>query len=79
MIKPLLSLKLLSIDEAEGKVCYPYSKNSSGLKRMNYLDFIARVIPIFPIRVQVLIRYNVLYANAHSGKMSKAGVSPSWS
>jgi len=29
MIRPLLSLKRLSIDEAEGKLCYQYGKDSS--------------------------------------------------
>jgi len=43
MIRPLLSLKRLSIDKAEGKVCYQYDKNSSELEQMDYLEFIARV------------------------------------
>jgi len=43
MIRPLLSLKRLSIDKAEGKVCCQYGKDSSELERMDYLEFIARV------------------------------------
>jgi len=39
MIRPLLSLKRLSIDETEGKVCYQYGKDSSELEQMNYLIF----------------------------------------
>jgi hypothetical protein len=34
-IRPLLSLKWLSIDKAEGKVCYQYGKDSSKLERMD--------------------------------------------
>jgi len=41
MIRPLLSLKRLSIDKAEGKVCYQYGKESLELERMDYLEFIA--------------------------------------
>ncbi len=77
MIGPLLSLKRLSIDKAEGKVCYQYGKDSSELERMDYLEFIARVTSHIPDKGQVMIRYYGLYANAHRGKMSKAGVSPS--
>jgi hypothetical protein len=78
MIRPLLSLKRLSIDKAEGKVCYPYGQDSSELERMDYLEFIARVTSHIPDNGQVMIRYYRLYdANAHRGKMSKVGVSPS--
>ena len=37
MIRPILSLKRLSFDEADGKVCYQYGKDSSELERMDYL------------------------------------------
>ena len=77
MIRPLLSLKRLSIDKAEGKVCYQYSKDSSELERMDYLEFTAIVISYIPDKSQVMIRYYGLCANAHGGKMSKAGVSRS--
>jgi len=77
MIRPLLSLKRLSIDKAEGKVCYQYDKDSSELERMNYLEFIARVSSHIADKGQVMIRYYGLYANAHRGKMSKVGVLPS--
>ncbi len=77
MIRPLLSLKRLSIDKVEGKVCYQYGKDSSELERMDYLEFIARVTSHIPDKGQVMIRYYGLYANAHRGKMSRAGVSPS--
>lgn len=46
MIRPILSLKRLSIDKAKGKVCYQYGKDSSGLEQMDYLEFIARVIGV---------------------------------
>jgi hypothetical protein len=42
-----------------------------------YLEFIARVTSHIPDKGQVMIRYYGLYANAHRGKVSKAGVSPS--
>jgi hypothetical protein len=71
MIRPLLSLKRLFIDKAEGKVCYQYGKDSSELERMDYLEFIARVSSHIPDKGQVMIRYYGLYANAHRGKMSK--------
>jgi Putative transposase len=41
---------------------------------MDYLEFIARVTPHIPDKGQVMIRYYGLYANAHRGKMRKAGV-----
>ena len=43
MIRPLLSLKRLSFDETEGKVCYQYEKDSSKQERMDYVEFIGRV------------------------------------
>jgi len=36
MIRPILSLKRLSFDKAEGKVCYQYGKDSSELERMDF-------------------------------------------
>ena len=77
MIRPILSLKRLSFDEADGKVCYQYSKDSSEFERMDYLEFIARVTSHIPDKGQVMVRYYGLYANAHRGKIKKAGVSPS--
>jgi hypothetical protein len=74
MIRPILSLKRLSIDKAEGKVCYQYGKDSSELEQMDYLEFIARVTSHIPDKGQVMIRYYGLYANAHRGKINKAGV-----
>ncbi len=77
MIRPLLSLKRLSIDKAKGKVCYQYGKDSSELERMDYLEFIARVTSHIPDKGQVMIRYYGLYANAHRGKKRKTGEDPS--
>jgi len=57
MIRPLLSLKRLSIDTAKGKVCYQYGKDSSEPERMDYLEFIARVTSHIPDKGQVMIRY----------------------
>ena len=41
---------------------------------MDYLEFIARVTSHIPDKGQVMIRYYGLYANAHRGKINKAGV-----
>ena len=73
MIRPILSLKRLSIDKAEGKVCYQFGKDSSELERMDYLEFIARVTSHIPDKGQVMIRYYGLYSNAYRGKKRKMG------
>ena len=39
MIRPTLSLKRLSFDEAQGQVFYQYGKHSSELKWIDYLAF----------------------------------------
>jgi hypothetical protein len=77
MIRPILSLKRLSFDEDQGQVIYQYGKHSSELERMDYLEFIARVTSHIPDKGQVMVRYYGLYANAHRGKMRKAGYDPS--
>jgi len=43
MIRPLLSLERLSLDEREGQVGYRYGKEAKDLERMDHLEFIARV------------------------------------
>ena len=43
---------------------------------IDYLEFIARVTSHIPDKGQVTIRYYGLYANAHRGKVRKAGLSP---
>ncbi len=58
MIRPILSLKRLSIDKAKGKVCYQYGKGSAELEQMDYLEFIARVTSHIPDKGQVMIRYH---------------------
>ena len=77
MIRPLLSLKRLSIDKTEGKVCYQYGKESSELERTDYVEFIARVTSHIPDKGQVMVRYYGLYSNAHRGKIRKAEVDSS--
>ena len=77
MIRPILSLKRLSFDQAQGQVIYQYGKHSSKLERMDYLEFIARVTSHIPDKGQVMIRYHGLYANAHRGKKRKTGEDPS--
>jgi len=71
MIRPLLSLERLSLDEQEGKVCYRYGEGAEELERMDYLDFIARVTSHIPDKGQVTVHYLGLYANAHRGKVRK--------
>jgi hypothetical protein len=38
MIRPLLSLERLSLDEREAKVCYRYGKDAEEVERMDYLS-----------------------------------------
>jgi len=72
MIRPLLSLERLSLDEQEGQVCYRYGKERGEVERMDYREFIARVTSHIPDKGQVTVRYYGLYANAHRGKVKKA-------
>jgi hypothetical protein len=74
MVRPLLSLERLSLDEKEGKVCYRYGKGAAELERMDYLEFIARVTSHIPDKGQVMVRYYGLYANAHRGKIKKVSL-----
>jgi hypothetical protein len=69
MIRPLLCLERLSPDEREGKVGYRYGKEAKEMERMDYLEFIARVVSHIPDKGQVTVRYYGLYANAHRGKI----------
>ena len=66
MIRPLLSLKQLSIDETEGKVCYQYDKDSSELERMDYVEFIARVTSHIPDKGQVSLEGELTSPFQHS-------------
>jgi hypothetical protein len=74
MIRPLLSLERLSLDERAGQVCYRYGKEASEVERMDYLEFVARVTSHIPDKGQVTVRYYGLYANAHRGKVRKASL-----
>ena len=65
MIRPLLSLELLSFDEKEGKVCYRYGKDGKEVERMDYLEFIARVTSHIPDKGQVTVRYYGLCKALH--------------
>jgi len=73
MIRPLLSLERLSFLEPEGKVGYRYGQGARETETMDYLEFIARVTSHIPDKGQVTVRYYGLYANAHRGKVRKAG------
>ena len=72
MIRPLLSLERLSLDEREEKVCYRYGEKPEEVERMDYLEFIARVTSHIPDKGQVTVRYYGLYGDAHRGKVRKA-------
>ncbi len=74
MIRPLLSLERLSLDEREGRVCYRYGKEDKETERLDYLEFIARTTSHIPDKGQVTVRYYGLYANAHRGKIRKASL-----
>jgi hypothetical protein len=74
MVRPLLSLERLSLDEREGQVVYRYGKDRGEAEAMDYLEFIARVTSHIPDKGQVTVRYYGLYANAHRGKVKKASV-----
>jgi ribosomal protein S27E len=74
MIRPLLSLERLSLDELRGQVCYRYGKEAREVEGMDYLEFIARVTSHIPDKGQVTVRYYRLYANAHRGKIRKASL-----
>ena len=76
MIRPILSLKRLSLDETQGQVLYQYGKHSAETESMDYLEFIARVTSHIPDKGQVMVRYYGLYANAHRGKMRKKDADP---
>ena len=76
MIRPLLSLERLSLDEREGRVNCRSGKDRREVERMDYLEFIARVVSHIPDKGQVTVRYYGLYANAHRGKVKKASLVP---
>jgi len=76
MVRPLLSLERLSLDEREGRIAYRCGKETRETERMDYLEFIARVTSHIPDKGQVTIRYFGLYANAHRGKVKKASRVP---
>jgi hypothetical protein len=76
MIRPLLSLERLSLDERTGRVGYRYGQGAQDVEKMDYLEFIARVTSHIPDKGQVTVRYYGLYANAHRGKLKKASQVP---
>ena len=78
MIRPLLSLDRLFLDERTGQVGYRYGKETEETQAMDYLEFIARVTSHIPDKGQVTVRYYGLYANAHRGKARKASLDGRW-
>jgi hypothetical protein len=74
MIRPLLSLERLSLDEKRAQVCYRYGREAGEVEWMDYLEFIARLTSHIPDKGQVTVRYYGLYANAHRGKVKKASL-----
>jgi len=73
MVRPILALDRLIFLESEGKVGYRHGPDGAELERMDYLELIARVTSHIPDKGQVMVRYYGLYANAHRGKVRKAG------
>lgn len=71
MIRPVLSLKRLFLDEAESKIRYQFSRNDSQEEPMDYLEFIARVTSHVRDKGQVMVRYYGRYSNAHRGQDAK--------
>jgi len=59
MIRPLLSLDRLSLDEQIGQVCYPCREEDKEIERMDYLKFIAKVTSHIPYNGQGAVRYYV--------------------
>jgi ribosomal protein S27E len=76
MIRPVLALERLSFLEPESKVGYGHGQDAADLESMDYLEFIARMTSHIPDKGQVMVRYYSLYANAHRGKVRKAGRNP---
>ena len=72
----MLALERLTFLESEGKVGYRYGQDGAERETMDYLEFIARVTSHIPDKGQVMVRYYSLYANAHRGKVRKAGRNP---
>ncbi len=64
MIRPLLSLERLCLDEKQGQVCYRYGKEAREVEWMDYLEFIALVTSHIADKGQVTECYYGLYANA---------------
>jgi hypothetical protein len=50
-------MERLSFSEKEGQVCYRYGEGAEEVERMDYLEFIARVISHIPDKGQVTVRY----------------------
>ncbi len=70
MIRPLLSLERLFLNEKRAQVGYRYGKEAKDLERMDYLEFIARVTLHIPDKGQVTVRYYGLYANDKLSSLS---------
>jgi len=75
MIRPLLSLERLSLDERGAKVCYRYGKDAEEVERLDYLEFIARVTSHIPDKGQVTVRY-VSTPTPTGGKVKKTSLGP---
>ena len=76
MVRPVLALDRLLLLEQEGKVGYRWGGAAAELESMDYLELISRVTSHIPDKGQVMVRYYGLYANAHRGKVRKAGRVP---
>ncbi|MCX6566191.1 MAG: transposase [Candidatus Aminicenantes bacterium] len=61
---------------AEGRVGYRFGRDGAEQEGTDYLELIARVTSHIPDKDQVMVRYYGLYANAHGGRIKKAGANP---
>jgi len=68
---PAFSLESLSLDENAGQVCSQYGEEAAEVERMDYLEFIARVVSPIPDKGQARGGYYGLYSKAHRGKVRK--------
>jgi hypothetical protein len=55
MIRPVLSLERLSLDEWEGEVGYRYGKDAREAEWMDYLEFITQATSLNPDKGQVMM------------------------
>jgi hypothetical protein len=53
IIRPLLSLERLPLNEQRAQVCYRYEKAARETEWMGYLEFIARITSYIPVNILI--------------------------